>query len=112
MLIKDISELLGLRKFTRLPYIFEGVLSSGDFKGVHDYNVGLLKVSLSLDNNNFPRMIISTVDDGVWVADGSKVVDVDAFVDDFNKSFKTKLPTEKALNDFLMKYGMYGCFTG
>jgi hypothetical protein len=112
MKIKDISEFLGLKHSDHPPYIFEGVLSSGRFEGVHDYSVGLLKVSLSLDNNNFPRFIISTVDDGVWVADGSKVIDVEAFVDDFNNRFKTKLPSEAVLNDFLLNYGMYGCFTG
>jgi len=109
--LHEILKELGLRKVGDNEY--EGVLSTGDFHGCHDYNAGLLKVVICLpDYGDFVNSYvvgIFTIDDGYWLGysrDG--MFDIVDLVENFTKTFGTKLPSESYLNGFLSKYNIYG----
>ena len=133
--IDELSQNLGLEKKT--PFNYEGVYVTGDFDAICDCDVGLLNVSISASGCKVKNsevlygckvkngevlyticFTISTVDDGLWVAQcmrgdySTEEVQVQlsvlsqAFLD-FMGDVKV-LPTEKELNKFLSVYQMCG----
>lgn len=120
MNIWEIHKELGFKKVEsnlyKDNYFYSGVFSSGEMRNVIcDYNCGLLVLKIgnhiSTYNNNL-KLIISTIDDGVWQAYGNKDVDLDFFVNNFHNTFGTILPNENDLNKFLEYYGIYGQYIG
>lgn len=117
MNIWEIHELLGLKKFeakfTKDGFQYRGVLATGKFNGVDDYDAGLLEMQVQNPIDlKYPMVIITTIDDGVWQGFGKKHIDIELFVKEFNKSFRCSLPTEEKLNDFLNQYEIHGLYTG
>lgn len=113
--IHEISKELGFRKYEssglKDGYGYKGVFGSGDFTCLGDYNTGLLAVDVK-NGEQYPVVTITTIDNGVWQGTGNRVIDVDEFVIDFDKNFGLKLPTENILNEFLMKYNIFGFYNG
>ena len=120
LIIMDIWQIrneLGLKKYnepnTKDGYGYKGVVSTGDFTCIGDYGVGLLCVNIKNPTElKYPIITITTVDDGVWQGYGNKTIDVDELVENFDKNFGVKLPSENELNDFLSAYGIFGQYTG
>ena len=122
--IWKIQEMLGLEKVSNIRYT--GVYSTGDFEGTYDYGAGLLTVSITgypTKNQDVWSLLftISTIDDGCWQAYDITPTDnrdgVEKRIEELAKAFmefnpKTALPSEKELNDFLMKFDLRGEFTG
>lgn len=111
MNIHEIEKELGLRKVDNTMY--KGVVSSGDFHGCCDYNVGLLTLIICKpESGNFTHsyvVAIFTIDDDSWMGfsqDGN--FDIDELANEFSETFGTKLPNETHLNEFLAKYKIYG----
>lgn len=113
--------------FEKVPHekitMYVGVFSSGGMdKVLYDYNAGLLTVRLSTslmnDNGDFnPFVSISTLDDGAWQAfcpHNMTLEESNRIVEEIrnNWEWKTKLPTEYELNEYLMKFGLMGEYTG
>lgn len=118
--IYDIEKLMGLKK-VETPYytggfFYEGTLATGDFKGVFDYDRGLLSVRIG-QHIKFPltKISISTIDDGVWQGSSNNVFigdEIDSLAKNFIEEFGIRLPSEEELNNFLREYGIYGVNTG
>lgn len=124
--IMELESLFGLKKvFTG----YKGIYLSGDFNGVNDNGRGLLNVSIFVTlSNNFqeiewtPLLSISTIDDSVWQALGSKNYklkkDAEEEVEKIAKLFlekmgkSLKLPRETILNEWLSDLKMSGKNTG
>lgn len=119
--IWEIRDLLGLRHSGRG---YEGTFTTGAFDQLFDYDAGLLFVSMRrIPASPYSFMIsISTVDDGVWQAEDLKQdyteEEADQRTEEIVNAFlkfmdgSTKLPSEKDLNQFLQKFGIWGRYTG
>lgn len=131
--IWEIHELMGLKEHESKPHGIEttdykGTFCTGGFGDtLFDYAAGLLYVGivstvLKKEGGNFiyqPLIYISTVDDGVWHASTSHGMTLEEsnkkvkeIAEAWIKEYKTVLPTEKELNDFLMPFGLWGLYTG
>lgn len=118
--IYEIEKLMGLKK-VETPYFtggffYEGTLATGDFKGVGDYDRGLLSVRIG-QHIKFPltKICISTIDDGTWQGSSNTIFtaeQIDTLIKNFIEEYRFKLPSEEKLNEFLSKYGIYGLNTG
>lgn len=119
--IWEIHDMLGFVDQPHSKYtVYSGTFSIGAFDAIYDYDAGIVTVSLTtciLDKDHFGAAVnISTIDDGDWQAN-SNVMSLDeanALVEEIYKEWewKTKLPTEKELNEFLVPFKMYGTYTG
>ncbi len=119
--IWEIRELLGLKQSERG---YQGTFSTGAFDQLFDYDAGILFVAMRrVPAKPYSFMMsISTVDDGVWQAEDSKQdyteEEADQRTEEITKAFlefqggSTKLPSEKDLNQFLQRFGIWGTYTG
>ena len=85
--------------------IYQAVFLTGDFKGVYDYDAGILNVFIYMDNNS--SVNITTIDDGGWRVDGvtiddSKAIEIIYMFEDYCG----KLPTESGLKSDLRDLGL------
>lgn len=129
MSIYEITNLLGLKHLS--DYKWEGTYSTGKFDAIHDYDVGLLSVFMSIgvneeDHTRFSIMFgIYNTDDGGWQAynpqisyatrlEASEELDKMAltFISYMEKHHGLVLPTEKELNTFLQQFNLWGEYTG
>lgn len=126
-IMNSITEQLGLVQEEH-PKIqkYNGVFIAGEFENaIYSYQRGLLGVTISVivaeKNDNkilyTPFLAISTIDDGTWQAfhpvqmplnEANEIV---KNVFD-NWEWKYVLPSETEFNEFLMKFGMMGSYTG
>lgn len=105
-------------KFIRLNdsqnNVIRAIWRTGKFE-LYDYRAGILQISFypKMTEKYNGLMSISTIDDGGWVAICNQELTVKKCWE-IAKALQTEyngiLPTEKELNDFLQKYGMYGTF--
>lgn len=105
---------------------FDGVFIAGKFEEVlYSYERGLLNVTISLivaektkDKLLYtPFLAVSTIDDGTWQAFHPVVMtleDANQVVKNIydNWEWKYVLPDEGEFNEFLMKFGLMGSYTG
>jgi hypothetical protein len=122
--ISDIRDSLGFIPMPGKRIGYTGVFTTGNFEAIFDYDAGLLKVGISItpcmergSKNWHPIVSISTIDDGVWQAIHVLNFTMQECIDQIEKIhkewlWKYKLPTEKELNFFLMRYGLFGEYTG
>ena len=122
--IWGIQELMGLKKQSHpVLSIYDGTFSTGDFTAAYDYGAGLLGVTMTStkeDGGFLPMVCVYTVDDGTWQATAAAAMsleDSNALIDQVadawaKRDWKTRLPSEKQMNDFLMPFGMWGEYTG
>lgn len=125
--VKDVYRVykeLGLKPNTELPQRgYEGVFSTGGFEGIGDYDAGVLGVRISYTKYNsgdvgyHPCVTIYTIDDGGWMATTPSPMSLEECTEVTQRvaeawPWKTKLPTEKELNEFLQDFGMWGQLTG
>lgn len=120
--ILKVSEMLGLRKTKRG---YRGVFCTGQFDNLHDYNVGLLELSihfLEQQKGIFVYFSLSTIDDGIWSAWDSKpyktVEEALVRIEEIKTRFELEmqnsksLPNESILNEWLIPLGLYGTYQG
>lgn len=122
--IWNVKDQLGLKKQDHpIINLYCGVFSTGDFDALYDYDAGLLQVSFTVvkqsqgEKGFCPLIAISTIDDGVWQAFAPNCMGLDECNQLIEKianawPWKTKLPSEKEINDFIMHFGMWGKYTG
>jgi len=123
MNIWDVEGQLGLKKTKRG---WEGTYTTGSFDALHDYDRGLLYVSICSPISDIlgrftVLLSISTIDDGVWQAfdPGNYSIEeaeergemvAKTFLEHMGRSLK--LPTEAELNKWLMPLKLWGEYTG
>ena len=119
MRIWEINEEMGLKKVdnptTVEGHSYEGVMATGNFEPIKgfDYGVGLLEMSVKCPvARRRPFITITTIDDGVWQAEGSRPVNVNDVARVITHLFRKTLPSETELNDALSQFDIYGAYTG
>lgn len=124
MMIHKIHKMLGITQQGDCNW--SGVYTTGKFDALGDYNVGLLEVRISLypsgPDGYTTLFTIGTIDDGLWQAfDVKNDYTREEAIERINKlatefiaflGGSTKLPTEKDLNEFLMKHSLWGEYQG
>lgn len=102
-------------KFKLENNIYSAIWKTGDFDGCYDYLAGILEIRIFSANavymNNYGALTISTVDDGGWSASSKHPITLEVaerLAKDLTDTFHGKLPSAATLNDFLIKYQMYG----
>jgi len=121
--ITEVASMLGLKEVSPMhdnSIRVMGVVTSGDFTVLGDYNAGLLRIHIGagpgehLDGQCQAQFFVGTIDDGGWVARRVMPDKSSAFqlVRRVHESFETtwgvKLPSENRLNEWLREFGMYG----
>ena len=117
---------------------YEAVYFTGEFKGVYDYGAGLLRVGIvsildydhylkNKDNKKHKKeddrymamVTVSTIDDGVWQAEGRETFtledskkELDRIYETLSEKLEKFLPSEKEFNEILTHLGYYGVCTG
>lgn len=122
MTVYEISKLLGIKKVDEkfdecdpLDYHYCGVLSTGKFDALHDYDAGVLEIVITKPSNvtECYAVALFTIDDGSWIGYAKdNNFDIDELVSEFTNMFGNKLPTASVLNEFLAKYKIYGMSDG
>jgi len=121
--IWEIKEKMGLKAQDHPTMLrFIGVFSTGDMgPALFDYDAGILSVrivpSFCGEDKWIPMVSITTIDDGGWQAFHPNTMSLGEANSIIVKIFqawewKTKLPSEKELNEFLMPFGLWGECTG
>ena len=118
--IWEIEKMMGLKK-VKSPYhtggcYYEGTMSTGDFRGVDDYNRGLLSLRIS-QHPAYPecKVSISTIDDGVWQGYGKELLSAETLeqlAQEITETYGIRLPSEEEFNQLLNRYGIHGLYTG
>ena len=118
--IWEIENLMGLKKFDSSHhtggFIYQGTMSTGDFRGVCDYGTGLLFLRVC-QHPSYPqcKISISTIDDGVWQGFSDKEFtgeELEKLAQDIIHTYRKRLPSEEEFNNFLNKYKIHGVNTG
>ena len=117
MNIWEIQKELGFRKIitnkSKCGYEYKGVFTTGNFTCIGDYGIGLLTLTITNPvKNEYPSVIVTTIDDGVWQGYGNKQINIDEIISEFEKNFGVQLPSENEFNVFLNSYGIHGAYTG
>jgi hypothetical protein len=85
--------------------IYQAVFLTGDFKGVYDYDAGILNISIFTGSNS--SVNITTIDNGGWRVDGvpideSKALEIIYMFEDYCG----KLPNELGLKSDFRDLGL------
>jgi hypothetical protein len=122
--IHKVRNLLGLRFRSEGEY--SGVYTTGN-SGIGDYGVGLLELHIRVSKSHAKedeytvRFSFLTIDDGGWgawltssVSKSEAIERVDKLAFEFVSFMERSyvLPSEKDLNEFLMKHELWGCPEG
>lgn len=120
--IWEVENMLGLKKIESPYYVggfyYEGVMVTGEFKGICDYNRGIVNVKIGehkYPGVNKTKISITTIDDGVWQGFSDKTFTSDEIkniVKEFMNKWRFVLPSESKLNEFLNKFNIHGLNTG
>lgn len=112
-LIYHINNQMGIKQLSQFKW--GGVVATGKFEGINDYNTGILYISIYKNFNSAMHSGVSiiTIDDGVWQTSGEITNEnVEIIAQSFISKFGQVLPSEQELNEFLMPYGLWGVNTG
>lgn len=116
------DELFSTVKRDKKHFRVEQIMAQGDFRGTFDYDRGLLVVKIyTLDVNWSSNtkygtvLLITNIDDGSWRATSKEFTNAEDANElseklsvAFFKEYRTKLPDEKELNEFLRPFGLWG----